>query len=244
MGLVRRQLDTLVDSVTGNFAGFVDGDGTIRYVPGMDTPPAAGGTPVVTDVNGFAVVNLIPRRNTLANLLALAGGVGEISEATDWNALVQHNGVAGQAVVLYCKPKRCSVFSAVPQSATTAVALAIQYGGVQIDPYSLWNIANPTRINVPAGATKFRLFASTEFAANATGNRQVSFKDNTGTAAPGLGNQAAGAGALTVQAHSIVGNVGAITYFETYALQNSGAALNVGGFGNELTYFEAEFWVE
>lgn len=50
------------------------------------------------DAVGQAVVNMGHRQNTLANLLALDGVPGEISVATDADALVVHNGVAGEAV--------------------------------------------------------------------------------------------------------------------------------------------------
>jgi hypothetical protein len=49
------------------------------------------------DAQGNAVANIVPRTGTLASLLALSGGVGEISSATDVHSLVKHNGVAGGA---------------------------------------------------------------------------------------------------------------------------------------------------
>ena len=54
-----------------------------------------------TDGSGNIVANVIPRTGTLASLLALAGGNGEISSATDSAAIVKHNGQAGQAVAFY-----------------------------------------------------------------------------------------------------------------------------------------------
>lgn len=49
------------------------------------------------DANDNVLVNIGMRQNTLANLLALDGLPGEISVATDADALVVHTGVAGQA---------------------------------------------------------------------------------------------------------------------------------------------------
>lgn len=57
MGVIRRQLDTLVDSETGNFVGFVDGDGTIRYVPGLDVAPPAGAQAAMMNPTGTALVD-------------------------------------------------------------------------------------------------------------------------------------------------------------------------------------------
>lgn len=53
------------------------------------------------NANGTVPVNVIPRTNTLANLLTLAGGAGELSVASDAPALVKHSGVAGGAVGFY-----------------------------------------------------------------------------------------------------------------------------------------------
>ncbi|HET8685957.1 MAG TPA: hypothetical protein VFM18_04755 [Methanosarcina sp.] len=50
------------------------------------------------DSSGNLIASIVPRTDTLANLSALAGGVGELSSATDVPAIVKHNGVAGGAV--------------------------------------------------------------------------------------------------------------------------------------------------
>lgn len=60
-----------------------------------------GANALCPDGSGNVTANVLHRTGTLSSLLALAGGSGEISCATDADALVKHNGVAGQAKALY-----------------------------------------------------------------------------------------------------------------------------------------------
>jgi hypothetical protein len=56
-------------------------------------------TSIPTDpASGDLVLDIIPRTDTKAHLLALAGGAGEISSPTDTIGFVRHTGVAGKAV--------------------------------------------------------------------------------------------------------------------------------------------------
>lgn len=119
----------IVDDQSGKVLGYVDAQGAKRYLDGREMPDSegGGGQPVggsgftlnpttglaETDVGGDAFVALPTnaqgqavgeighRRNTLANLLTLAGVPGEISVPTDADGVVIHNGVAGQAKRLY-----------------------------------------------------------------------------------------------------------------------------------------------
>lgn len=49
------------------------------------------------DSNGNLLATIIPRYDTAANLLAIAGGAGEVSSASDMPVLFQHTGVSGAA---------------------------------------------------------------------------------------------------------------------------------------------------
>lgn len=49
------------------------------------------------DSSGNLLATIIPRYDTAANLLAIAGGAGEISSASDMPVLFQHTGVSGEA---------------------------------------------------------------------------------------------------------------------------------------------------
>lgn len=195
------------------------------------------------DESGYPIANLIPRRNTLTELLTnTAGGVGEISEATDWDALVLHNGVVGGAKVLYCKPKTCSAVIAYSPLASSAIGSPspVTLAAASYDPHSLFNPAAPDRIAIPAGANVCRLSATGMFPVNAVGQRQVSFGME--------GAEVSTAGKATMQATSaevlyfnLTGadtTVVAQTYARLLASQNSGSALSV-----QSGMFTASFWV-
>lgn len=82
----------------------VGGSGfTLNPTTGLAETDVGGDTFVAlpTNVQGQAVGEIGHRRNTLANLLTLAGVPGEISVPTDAAGVVIHNGVAGQAKRLY-----------------------------------------------------------------------------------------------------------------------------------------------
>lgn len=63
----------------------------------------AGGDPLLTveEPSKNIIANVNHRTGTLSSLLTLDGGVGEISVATDYDAIVRHNGVSGQAIAFF-----------------------------------------------------------------------------------------------------------------------------------------------
>ena len=196
------------------------------------------------DSGGYAIGNLIPRQNTLANLLGIAGGNGEISKATDWHALVRHTGVVNGAKVLYSERKRAGAQAFVAQSIPNAAVTALSFGGALATADStLWNSANPTRFLIPVGANRCRCTSRVRFAANATGTRKLSVMDSTGNTLIDL-NQAPAHGTLPTEilVSSQVFNPGTGAYMEIKALQDSGAALNTDS--TPFAIAEFEFWVE
>lgn len=76
---------------------------TLNPVTGLAETAVDGDVFVALPTNpaGQAVGEIGHRRNTLANLLTLAGVAGEISVPTDADGVVIHNGVAGQAQRLF-----------------------------------------------------------------------------------------------------------------------------------------------
>ena len=89
------------------------------------------------DASGNLVGNFVPRTGSLSSLLALDGGVGEISSATDLPAVVRHAGVAGEA------------FALMPFGAVRVVniaATAYNFGAITIKPDVRVHVINPTGV--------------------------------------------------------------------------------------------------
>lgn len=103
------------------------------------------------DVGGNAIANVNHRTGTLAALLALDGGVGEISVATDTKALVLHNGVAGGAVAFYRGGPSDSVFF-IATASTLGAGVGVQ--GQLTSEKDINDLLNETSdyLNVPADA--------------------------------------------------------------------------------------------
>lgn len=56
---------------------------------------------LITNSDGDVVANIVPRTDTLANLLTVVGSNGELASATDTNAIVQFNGESAPGNVYY-----------------------------------------------------------------------------------------------------------------------------------------------
>lgn len=93
------------------------------------------------DENGNAMANVNHRTGTLAALLALAGGDGEISKATDIDAIVVHNGVALEAKAYHRSSKIAelhvhgTIASLVGGTAGVVdlTSKTVDYGGMTVD---------------------------------------------------------------------------------------------------------------
>lgn len=205
--------------------------------------------------DGTLIANVTPRSGTLTNLLtSVAGGVGEVSYATDWDAAVIHNGVVGGAKVLYCKPKRCTLTSTTDKTVGSSVMEVIHLSDVVEDPHNLYSAAI-RGVLVPADATHFRVSMFASFAASATGRRVLRVGINNSTAGVGIGelpNQtvvsaaaATNVGTKTFDiprayAQAIVGNISSLNM---NAYQDSGGALAIS-VGTTRPVFSVEFWRE
>lgn len=100
---------------------------------------------------------------------------------------------------------------------------------------------NTSRLTVPSGVTKVRLFMHSVFTANVTGYRQVSLRKN-GAAVNGCSYSTGFGNAAIETTVPLVSNrllVAGGDYFETAVYQNSGGALDVSGSAIS-TLFEME----
>ncbi len=197
--------------------------------------------------SGNIITNVTPRTGTLTSLLTtVAGGVGEVSYATDWDAAVIHNGVAGGARILYCKPKICTLGDttglSVPNAAMTVMSLVAVF-----DPYSLLSGGG---INVPSGATHFSATLTATFASNSTGRREMALLRNSLTDGfvPYGGNansavahaSATVALSLAVPAQQLPSGT---TSLQLGCFQDSGAALNLA-ITPSASSLSVQFWRE
>ena len=217
--------------------------GVASYVG--DNPATGGATPATLNENNEIIANVTPRTGTLTNLLtAVAGGVNEVSYATDWNAAIIHNGVVGGAKILYCKPKRCKIGASTDIIRPTGAPSVLDLNLAIYDPFALFS-AGVAGILIPAGATHMRVWAAVTFPSNVTGKRQINVSVDYTTAVAGFGCNAAVAAdqtsvtPLTVASPSLI--VPAATSICLTAGQTSGASLTIPAANMVL---EAEFWRE
>lgn len=97
--------------------------------------------PLVFDDDGNLIANVSHRTGTLSSLLALAGGDGEFSKATDVDAIVVHNGVALEAKAYHRSSKIAelhvhgTIASLVGGTASVVdlTSKTVDYGGMTVD---------------------------------------------------------------------------------------------------------------
>ncbi len=103
---------------------------------------------------------------------------------------------------------------------------------------------NPSRITIPSGITRIRLFANILFAGNASGNRYAYIKKNNANfyGCPSFTSNGVSSAAGAIGNHiNIVSQVVSVTsgdYFEVRVYQDSGGSLNV--LNTEFTSFGIE----
>ena len=87
--------------VNHNIEWLQDDDGSLYGYKNLLTGAVIQTPALAIDASGNIIAIVANQTGTLANLLTLAGSNGQIAVATDVNALVKFNGVAGQAVAYY-----------------------------------------------------------------------------------------------------------------------------------------------
>lgn len=113
------------------------------------------------------------------------------------------------------------------QSIPTNAFTAITWTTPTVDTYTMWSVANPTRIT-PKVAGTYTVVATVGLAVNGTGGRAVEIcKNGVGTIVAQVSHSNAGAAFNTViQVTASVACNGTTDYFEVYVDQASGGALN------------------
>jgi hypothetical protein len=185
------------------------------------------------DPQGNAIANIIPRTGTLASLLALDGGNGEISVATDVQALVRHNGTPGGAVAHYRAGVTDAVYFdsfsylGVPSGATGAVPATAPIK----DTSGLADGAQGGSFSLPDGAVG-SLFIEAQWGPSAAGTyRKIAVEVWAGGAwveykvfsIPA----AADANQVVVMPYCPNNGEGGVTPYRFKAYQDSGAALDL-----------------
>ena len=107
----------------------------------------------IPDSAGNVTAQVNHRTGVLETLKTLAGGNGEISVATDKEAILIHNGVANGAKVFYRQGAEAykvqyTVPTATTLSATSTIFTPLAIDG-SYDPYPLWVAGSPTEIANP-----------------------------------------------------------------------------------------------
>lgn len=148
---------------------------------------------------------------------------------------VSFTGLVNGSIQPRCRAYRATSNQTINDATATAVSLAAEsYDiGTMHD-----NSTNPTRITIPSGTSGSYLFkGQVQFAANATGRREVYIYKNGSLIAT---NQvpSASAGFDTTVEISTQDNASAGDYYELYAYQNRGGTLDLV-FGEFKTFFAA-----
>lgn len=132
------------------------------------------GAPFTVDASGNIVLTVLNQTNTIANLLTLSGGNGQIAVATDQNAIVVYRGgvTDGKADYRNRLVGKTTVVAATPIAGASGVWSAIDFTGGTVPEDDL-SAANPTTldITIPASVDYFEIIYNCPFkeAASATG---------------------------------------------------------------------------
>lgn len=140
--------------------------------------------------------------------------------------------------------RRCLAYkSAAVQSLTSGTETAVTFDVEAYDVGALHDTgANTTRITVPAemvGRGGIRLVGQVSFAANATGSRRLRWKKNNTTFLAEVRMAAFATDATVVQCVARDEMPAATDYYELFATQNSGGALNALNGTRAVTFGEA-----
>jgi hypothetical protein len=153
---------------------------------------------------------------------------------TGWNRLIDTADIAAARAALGIG-QMAVVNRATVQSIPNATSTAISWDNVQVNDGTIYGGGSPTRLTVPAGATRVRVTLSAYWAVNNTGIRNLKITIN---GASDIVFDIRPAQNETGAAISRVYLVTAGDYFEAFVNQNSGGALNIGG--NNGTAFSLE----
>lgn len=142
---------------------------------------------------------------------------------TDTNYLRIYNGSAWR--LIGGDVPAASVERTTTQSIGTGSATAVSFGAELFDHGGCWVIGSPTRLTAPVAGV-YSVSAAVEFAANATGNRQVHIYTN-GSEHSRITVPSVGAGLATRVSHNAIVQLAAAEYVEVFVFQDSGGNLNI-----------------
>lgn len=151
-----------------------------------------------------------------------------------WQEIAQRNVATGSFA-------GSRIYRATAQSIPTATLTAIAFSTESFDAEDMWIAGSPTRLTVPATrAGKWLIVGGVSYVGSLTGLREARIAKNGTDQVINRRTTLAAAGESSfVQATALV-EAAAGNYFELFAYQDSGGALNtVGGFAT--TWFAAQF---
>jgi hypothetical protein len=133
---------------------------------------------------------------------------------------------------------RASVYHNTTQSLTSGSAAALNFNSEDFDVGTLHDtVTNNTRVTIPANnAGVYLVVGGTQFAANATGFRQLELRLNGTTVLATVSLPVNGATPTVAQIAAVV-SLSVADYLELIATQNSGGALNAGSATRALASF-------
>ncbi len=126
---------------------------------------------------------------------------------------------------------RVGLAAASTQTIADATPTKVSWDNFQFDDNSFWNIANPTRLTIPAGVTRVRLTAGIRWTPNVTGERQLRIIANpagtydANSVFASDDRPSDNSGDATLDTGILVVTAG--MYFELEVEQNSGAPLDI-----------------
>lgn len=120
---------------------------------------------------------------------------------------------------------RCVIQLSGDQAIANATDTEPVWGNVIQNDEGIWNVANPSRLSVPASATSVRITVGIRWTANTTGYRKVTILDNSANIW-GASDHATGATGDTAFTTCIIPTAG-ISYFYVKVFQNSTISLNI-----------------
>lgn len=199
---------------------------------------------LVFDIGGNIIANIIPRHDTLANLLITQGGQYEIGVATDQNALVRFSGAAGGVGNIVFRRESylgSAMMTATANQAVATTATALDLTASVTDDLGAADLTN-NWILIPAAAKQIQIFAYGQFAVGAGALRDLrcfigtyQFSDSCPAHPTVLTKANITTGRLRLADMGITPGVDAITL---QAFQDSGAPLNISQVRLSVDFYE------
>lgn len=217
-----------VNLESGGPVNYAVASGTDTYTATLN-PFAVGASYHVN----FANTNTVVAPTLNGTTIKLNGGGALVAGNIPAEALLRYNGTDLILLNPKFKHRGCLAYaSTASQPCASDAYVKMSYDAESYDTDAIHdNAVNPTRLTVPAGVTKIKLWASGNFISNSTGRRTILFyKNNVDFRSPGgtiVTDQANTSVVHYVRISTPVIAVVAGDYFEAVVYQNSGASLDI-----------------